>query len=117
MERTTALLQLEGIPGATGPVPFILRGPAEAHVFFEGANEGDAFDDDGNGLGEVETELVSLNLTDGNVTLDPEPGDAIAWSYRGTGEQHLRHPGHRAVRYRPGRQLLRRVLPDRRCRT
>ena len=73
MERTTALLQLEGIPGATGPVPFILRGPAEAHVFFEGANEGDAFDDDGNGLGEVETELVSLNLTDGNVTLTLNP--------------------------------------------
>ena len=70
-EDTTALIQLQGIPGTEGPVPFILRGPAEAHVFFEGANEGDADDSDGNGLDDVATQLMSLNLrnTAGNVVL------------------------------------------------
>ena len=39
-----------------------LTGPATAHVFFEGA-EGQADDDDGNNLFEVETELVALHLS------------------------------------------------------
>ncbi|MDX1747503.1 MAG: hypothetical protein R3324_16335, partial [Halobacteriales archaeon] len=74
-EQTTALLQLQG--GAVGPQPqdFILLGSAEAHVLFEGPNEGDAEDDDGDGLDEVETELVALNLTDGNVTLRLNPNE------------------------------------------
>ncbi len=37
-------------------------GPAEMEVYFEGAQHGDANDDDTNGLDEVETELVSLSL-------------------------------------------------------
>jgi len=68
-ENTTALVQLVG--GPLGPLPqaFILSGPAQANVYFEGPNEGDAFDDDGDGLDEVLSELVSMELTDGRVTL------------------------------------------------
>ncbi|MDP6718010.1 MAG: DUF6073 family protein [Pirellulaceae bacterium] len=39
-----------------------MTGPSTVHVFFE-RNEGDADDDDGDGLDEVQTELVELNLT------------------------------------------------------
>lgn len=38
-----------------------VSGPSEWHVFFEG-NEGDAMDNDQNGLDEVETELVAMDL-------------------------------------------------------
>ena len=37
-------------------------GTAVEHVHFEGSNEGDADDDNGNNLDEVDTELVSLDL-------------------------------------------------------
>ena len=37
-------------------------GPAEVHVYFEGNEEGVARDHDQNGLDEVNTELVSLDL-------------------------------------------------------
>ena len=79
-ETTSALVQLVGGPVGPVPVPFILSGPAEAWVFFEGPLPGDADDDDHDGLDEVETELVSLNLTDGIVTLMlnpnyPSPGE------------------------------------------
>ena len=40
------------------------------HVFFEGANEGDAVDDDGDGRDEVQTEMVSMDLT-GNSSMGP----------------------------------------------
>ena len=40
-----------------------LAGPMTWHVYFEGPNMGDADDDDGNGLEEVETEIVSMSLT------------------------------------------------------
>ena len=50
-------------------MPFILRGPAEAHVLFEGPVEGDAFDGNGNGRDDVVTELVSLKLTNGTGTV------------------------------------------------
>jgi len=46
-----------------------VSGPATQHVFFEGPNEGDAVDDGGNGLDEVATELVALNLTGTGPTL------------------------------------------------
>ncbi|MFQ5592180.1 MAG: hypothetical protein ACE5HE_13535, partial [Phycisphaerae bacterium] len=72
-QETSALIQLMGGPLGTSPVPFILRGPAEAHVFFEGPVEGIADDDDGNGRDEVDTELVSMHLTDGAVTLQLNP--------------------------------------------
>lgn len=73
LEATTALVQLVGGPLGNEPVPFILRGPAEVHVFFEGENEGDAEDNNNNGLDEVNTRLVLLNLTDGNVNLSLNP--------------------------------------------
>jgi len=44
------------------PVIVTLTGQTEAHVFFETA-EGQARDDDGNGLEEVRAELVDLNMT------------------------------------------------------
>ncbi|MFV2070940.1 MAG: hypothetical protein ACC645_28570, partial [Pirellulales bacterium] len=72
-EDTTALIQLVGGPIGPDPTAFILRGPAEADVFFEGPNAGDAFDNSGNGLDEVQTELVSLSLTDGFVNLSLNP--------------------------------------------
>ena len=46
-----------------------LTGPVEQHVFFEGLQEGLADDDDGNGRDEVQTEIVSMNLTGENPTL------------------------------------------------
>jgi len=39
-----------------------LSGPVTQHVYFEGSNHGDAQDDDGDGLDEVTTEIVSMNL-------------------------------------------------------
>ncbi len=69
LAETTALVQLVGGPIGPQPTPFLLRGPAEVHVYFDGADEGDAVDDDGDGLDEVVTQLVSMNLTDGNVTM------------------------------------------------
>jgi len=41
-------------------------GPAEMHVYFDGATEGVAFDDDLDGRDEVFTELVSMNITGGS---------------------------------------------------
>jgi hypothetical protein len=41
-----------------------LRGSTEIHVYFEGASEGDAKDDSLNGLDEVATQLVALNMSD-----------------------------------------------------
>ena len=64
-ETTTALIQLVG----SVPQAFILKGPSKADVFFEGRKEGDARDDDGDGLDEVSTELVSMDLAGGGVTL------------------------------------------------
>ncbi|UCC30105.1 MAG: hypothetical protein JSU86_18145, partial [Phycisphaerales bacterium] len=37
-------------------------GPAEAHVYFEGPEEGVAYDDDHDGYDEVKTELVNMDL-------------------------------------------------------
>ncbi|MFQ5571302.1 MAG: hypothetical protein ACE5G0_16620, partial [Rhodothermales bacterium] len=74
LPTTTALVQLAGGPFGDIPQPFILSGPALIHVFFEGA-EGEAQDDDGNGLEEVQTELVSMNLTDGNIILQENPDE------------------------------------------
>jgi hypothetical protein len=48
---------------------FSLQGDAEVHVYFEGPTDGDAIDDDGNGLDEVVQQLVSMNLTGGGVTI------------------------------------------------
>ncbi|MBW8016443.1 MAG: hypothetical protein FVQ82_09665 [Planctomycetes bacterium] len=60
-----------------------LYGPSEIHTFFEGAAEGDAGDDNLNGLDEVAAEIVSMNLA-------------------GTGSSF----GDVVVRLNPGRQAL-----------
>jgi hypothetical protein len=48
-----------------------VSGPVTVHVHFEGAVEGDALDDDGNGRDDVQTELVALNLSGLSPTLGP----------------------------------------------
>jgi len=40
-----------------------LSGPMKIDVWFDGPNEGDATDDDGDGFDEVQTEMVALDLT------------------------------------------------------
>ena len=80
LKDTTALLQLVGGPLGPTPQAFIVRGPANVDVFFEGPTEGIAFDDDLNGLDEVVTELVSMNLSDGNVTVRIRPDNVPPWT-------------------------------------
>ena len=46
-----------------GPITVVLSGPSAVDVFFEGPNEGDAEDDNFNGLDEVSTQMVDLQLT------------------------------------------------------
>ncbi len=46
-----------------GREKFTVSGPLTWKVFFEGPNEGDAFDDDGDGLDEVNLEIVDLDWT------------------------------------------------------
>ncbi len=71
---TTALVELVGGPLGDIPQTFILNGTTETHVFFDGAVEGSALDNDPtDGFDEVTTELVALNLTDGNVRLTESP--------------------------------------------
>lgn len=48
-----------------------LSGPSEIHVFFEGSVEGTADDNDIDGLDEVATELVAMNLTGVSATYGP----------------------------------------------
>jgi len=47
-----------------------LMGPTTVHVFFEGEVEGEASDNDGDGLDELSTEIVAMKLT-GNSPLGP----------------------------------------------
>ena len=48
-----------------------VTGPTTVAVYFEGAMEGDAHDDNGNGRDEVVTEMLDLNLTGVSPTLGP----------------------------------------------
>jgi hypothetical protein len=48
-----------------------LSGPTTWHVMFEGQDEGDSQDNDGNGLEEIQTELVQMELVGLNPTLGP----------------------------------------------
>ncbi|GMR08876.1 MAG: hypothetical protein BMS9Abin26_1885 [Gammaproteobacteria bacterium] len=62
----------------TGAVETLnLSGSAQMNVFFEGTAEGNAFDNNGNGLDEVSTEMVDLNLTGtssfGSITIGLNP--------------------------------------------
>ncbi len=59
------------LTGSFGDDVIAVHGPATAHVFFEGANEGRAVDDNGNGLEEVITEMVQLELTGSSPSLGP----------------------------------------------
>ncbi|MBN1893087.1 T9SS type A sorting domain-containing protein [bacterium] len=52
-----------GLGSPAGASTVALTGPMLQAVYFEGPEEGDANDDDGDGLDEVHVELVSLNLT------------------------------------------------------
>jgi len=70
---TTALVSLVGGPLGAQPTVFVLRGPLEVDVFFEGPNEGDALDDDGDSRDEVDTEMISMDLAGGGVTLTLNP--------------------------------------------
>jgi len=66
--NTTAMIELQS---PNGPSMLIaLSGPTTVHVFFEGPNEGDANDSNGNGLDDVATEMVDMQLT-GNSPLGP----------------------------------------------
>ncbi|MFZ2148685.1 MAG: GEVED domain-containing protein [Sedimentisphaerales bacterium] len=46
-----------------------LSGPIKQHVYFEGPDEGDADDDDNDGLEEVRTEIVEMDLVGTNPSL------------------------------------------------
>ncbi|KPK75206.1 MAG: hypothetical protein AMJ79_12195 [Phycisphaerae bacterium SM23_30] len=59
-EKAVCVVELK--KAINGPETIILTGPVETHVFFEGPKEGEAYDDDGDGLDEVKTEMVSMNL-------------------------------------------------------
>jgi hypothetical protein len=72
-DETTAVLQLVGGPLGPTPVMVMMSGPAAVDVFFEGPQEGDALDDDSNNRDEVQTEMVSLQLTGGGMTLSLNP--------------------------------------------
>ena len=49
----------------------VVSGPTTVAVWFEGTQEGDAVDNDGDGRDEVRTELLDLNLTGLSPTLGP----------------------------------------------
>ncbi len=66
--NTTAVMELQLPNGGSEVIQ--LAGPTTVHVFFEGPNEGDANDNDGNGLDEVQTEMVDMQLT-GNSSFGP----------------------------------------------
>ena len=72
IEQTSAKLTLVG--GPLGPVPqgFRLAGSSTVEVLFDGG-EGDADDDNGNNLDDVETELVELNLAGGGISVSLNP--------------------------------------------
>lgn len=63
--------QLEWISPDGGTEFLQMRGPSEMLVFFEGAVEGSAVDDDGDGLDEVSTQMVRMDLTGVSPSLGP----------------------------------------------
>jgi hypothetical protein len=60
-EFSTATVEIIWLDGTAEWVE--LRGSSEMHVSFEGTSEGDAFDDDGDGLDEVDAKLAELQLS------------------------------------------------------
>ncbi|MCP3677657.1 MAG: hypothetical protein GY721_08765, partial [Deltaproteobacteria bacterium] len=67
-EETQAVIDLIAPDGSSETIS--LSGPTQVDVFFDGVTEGSADDDDNNGLEEVDTEIVLLNLT-GSSSLGP----------------------------------------------
>ena len=67
-EETRAVIDLIDRSGVSELIN--VAGPTTVHVFFEGINEGDAIDDDGDGFDEVQTEMVSMELR-GNSSMGP----------------------------------------------
>lgn len=68
-EAAICLLELIMLDGSRFIIPMI--GDSTEHIFFEGAVEGSAFDDDGDLLDEVKTEMVELNLRGYHSALGP----------------------------------------------
>jgi len=82
-------IEVDDFPNSSGTItihypdgtndPISLTGPVTQEVYFEGDQEGHAEDDDGNGLEEVDTEIVELSLTGegltGPVTLRLRPAE------------------------------------------
>jgi len=68
-ENVICLLTLQVPDGSRIIIPMV--GNSTEHVFFEGANEGTAYDDDGNRLDEIQTEMVELNLKGYHSALGP----------------------------------------------
>jgi hypothetical protein len=68
-DQTMAVVILQGGPLGQDPVPVVMSGPSEVHVYFEGPTDGDAIDDDMNGLDEVPAQLVSMTLSNGTAQL------------------------------------------------
>ena len=62
----------------------IMTGRATVHVFFEGPVEGTAYDDDGDTLDEVQTEMVELDLRGNSAMLGPVRM-RLNTNYRSTG--------------------------------
>ena len=61
-EETRAVIDLIDRAGVSELIN--VAGPTTVHVFFEGSNEGDAQDDDGDGFDEVQTEMVSMSCVE-----------------------------------------------------
>lgn len=68
-ETAICMLDLQMPEGPRVTIPMV--GDSTEHVFFEGPVEGSAFDDDGNRLDEVKTEMIELNLRGFHSALGP----------------------------------------------
>jgi hypothetical protein len=67
-DDVAAEIELTNPDGTLQSIP--ANGSAKTNVYFEGSNEGDASDSDGDGLDDVKTEMVALNLA-GTAPLGP----------------------------------------------
>jgi len=81
-----------------------LTGPVQTHVYFEGPLEGDAGDDDGDELDEVQTEMVDMDLS----------GDSSLGTVHVRLHTGPRHPGEmeEGVNVNPGRLDVQPFLSD-----
>jgi hypothetical protein len=68
-ESSTGVIELQFPTGASELIA--VGGPTTVHVFFEGAGDGTANDDDNDGLDEVATHMVDMQLSGFSPTLGP----------------------------------------------